>query len=176
MRSNTRHLLVLLGDAVIILASFLATYSLLGWLDTKVDPWPAFVRSLQVLWVVVPLHILCLYSADLYRTPRKTELWRFNTRLLLTILVASALSSGCLFFVPEYILGRRPLTLNAPILIIILISWRELLRWIAPPRKRRLVVVAPLTLIQEYRDLLGTMPEAPFDIVAEVAIGDSGRP
>lgn len=172
MKRNARVIALMTGDLAIIHLSFLATYWLIAWFDPHVSAWPAFVRSLQVIWLVAFLHIICLYAADLYRMSRRRWGRQYQTRLIITILIASALSSAVLFFVPEYILGRRPLLLNTAVLIVLLVTWRELVRLVFPRRTRRLAIVGCAELIADYHACLADTGDHQFEIVGELLIDE----
>ena len=175
MKRNARTLFLMAGDLVVIHLSFLATYWLIAWFDPNVSAWPAFVRSLQVIWLVALLHVICLYSADLYRTDRRRRRRQFHVRVIITILIASALSSAVLFFVPEYILGRRPLLLNTAVLIVVLLTWRELVRHIFPGRTRRLAIVGSAELIEEYRAHLEEAGDLHLEIVGTFVVEEQNE-
>ena len=114
-----------LGDVALMLISLGLTYSLLGAAGAATaGPGEVFEKLVSVGWMFATSQVAALYVLGLY-SPRKAPIdWRYTGQLALAIAAGTALTSGLLFFVPGFVIGRQPLLLNIPILFALLFVWR----------------------------------------------------
>jgi hypothetical protein len=113
-----------LGDVVLTTLALGLAYGLLGIAGAaSVDPSDVVEKLASVGWIFVASQVSALYVLGLY-TPRKAIDWRTTGQLALAISLGTALTSGMLFFVPGFVVGRQPLLLTAPLLFGLLFAWR----------------------------------------------------
>ncbi len=114
-----------LGDVALTIVALGLTYLLLGAAGAATaSPHQVFAKLASVGWIFAASQVAALYVLGLY-SPRKAPIdWRYTGELALAIASGAALTSGLLFFVPGFVIGRQPLLLNLPILFALLFTWR----------------------------------------------------
>ena len=114
-----------IGDVVLTIVALGLTYALLGVAGAATaGPRDVFAKLVAVGWIFATSQIAALYVLGLY-SPRIAPIdWRYTGQLALAIGAGTALTSGLLFFVPGFVIGRQPLLLNLPILFGLLFPWR----------------------------------------------------
>ena len=115
------------GDMLFIGFSLLISYLVRvyltrGYFDlsvmvSKLNPW---------LFFVIFLHTFSLYLLDQYNVTRLTNRLRSSFMVVMSMALASVLTSGFFFFFPKYIFGRQVLLINLMVASVFMVLWRLL--------------------------------------------------
>ena len=140
-RRRTRLRTVLaLGDALLVIASLVLSYQVVGSFAAKPLPAAEVARKLALAgWVFVAVQVGVLYILGLYELKKSSLDWRSVGHLFFAVGTAAVLTSGVLFFLPRFLIGRQILLFQVPLLGIGLFAWRYIwLRFAVgeePPRR-----------------------------------------
>jgi exopolysaccharide biosynthesis polyprenyl glycosylphosphotransferase len=132
--------LLAFGDALLVLASLALSYGLLT--ATGVRSLESGELALKLSLggsAFVGIQISVLYVFGLYALRKRRLDWRQVGPLLLAVGTGAVLTSGVLFFLPRFLIGRQILLVHAPLLCAALFAWRyafyRLVVADEPPRK-----------------------------------------
>jgi len=114
-----------LADACLVLVSLLAAYGLIWFVDdTQYSRQDPTVRILYVYSILLSCQIASMYVLGLYGRRSTLIRWRYGALLFVSVVLAAGCASAFLFFVPDYIIGRRPLILYTVVLLFLLWTCR----------------------------------------------------
>ena len=135
-----RSLVLLAGDVLLIPTSLWLVYGLLRAVGaSEVGSQELVGKLLLAAPVLIASHASALYLMGLYAPSRE----QMTPSLLLAVLLGTVLSSGFLFFVPGFLIGRQPLLVNAALIFALLAGWRMLAsRLLAESQRPRRLALA----------------------------------
>ena len=162
-----RQYILLIGDILVIGFSLLISYLIRvyltrGYLDlsvmlSKLNPW---------LFFVIFLHTFSLYLLDQYNITRLINIIRSSFMVVMSMALASVLTSGFFFFFPKYIFGRQVLLINLMVVSVFMVLWRLLYTEILLGRikSKRLAVIGDGQSISSFIQELSTIQNSGFRI------------
>jgi len=145
--------LLIFGDFIVITYSLFIAYVINFAFFTK----RAFSLS-RIFQKAVPLasiivfFIVVFYLADLYERNKIRNLFQAVTSIVISVLLISLISSGVLFFFTKYIIGRKVIIINIPIVTSLLIIWRFIFLSIIRKSERplRLALIGNIKIIPNF--------------------------
>lgn len=125
-KTKRQKYLLALGDLAVLFLSFLITYIINFAFFARRSYTVSSILGRIFLWAGVfsILSILIFYFSDLYVINKLKNFFRSSILIGLSILFASLITSGILFFFPKYIIGRKVIVINIPVAICFLVLWR----------------------------------------------------
>jgi len=158
---KSQQYLLALGDSIVIFLSFFVTYIINFSFFVRRSYRIRFIFDRMLPWVVilVLLYIFVFYLNDLYTRDKIKNLSRCLLTISIYVLVISLICSGILFFFIKYIIGRKVIIINIPIVICLLMLWRFIFVTLILQKEkpRRLALVGEmqtfLSFIKEFRQL-----------------------
>jgi sugar transferase (PEP-CTERM system associated) len=123
-----RTLVLLIGEALIVLTSFL----LGAWYGWRQDLYLVLVYEggLYKIFAVTALVLLCSHWLDLYDTARLNTKGELYFRLLMVPGVLAFVLAGVAYVRPNYLIGNGSSTIGLVILTIALFGWRIGFSWL----------------------------------------------
>ena len=141
------------GDALLVIASLVVSYQIVEWFGVRMVSAEDLTTKLSSAgWVFVLTHVTTLYVFGLYELEKPRLDWRAAAPLIFAVGAATILTSGVLFFLPPFTIGRQALLLHVPLLCGCLFAWRQLLTHRTSARRapRRLAIAGPRDALTEF--------------------------
>ena len=173
---HQRYLLVL-GDIFIISFSIIIAYIIsFAFFTRRPFYFSHIFDRLIPLASILVFFIFIFYLIDLYEAEKIKNLFRCTTIIAFSVLIVSLISSSILFFFPKYIIGRRVVIINIPILICFLVLWRYIfINLVLEKEKlRRLALIGNADIISHFIDEFFRMGMAEFRIT-QICITGRGK-
>ena len=113
-----RYLLIL-GDILIISGSFIISYIInFAFFTYRTFSFSHITERAIPLGIIIVSFIFIFYLIDLYEVDKIGNIFRSAVTITSSVIIVSLISSGILFFFTKYIVGRRVVIINIPILCI----------------------------------------------------------
>ncbi len=160
-----RTLILILGEALIVAASFL--------IATLVQYGPDSLLALEVehgfskIFGVTGVILIFAYYSDLYDPRQLSSTAETYFRLLTVLSVLCLLLAAVGFFVPTFLLGRGVFVVGVAILTIGLVVWRAAYSWLIrkPYLRERLYIVGDGGRASRLVTAIRERPDLPFEVV-----------
>lgn len=135
-----------------------------------------FLDRLGPWTVILIFYIFVFYLADLYEINKIKDAFRFFVTMTLCIFTASFISSGILFFLTKYVIGRRVIILHIPLVIVFLMLRRFMFIYIILKREKplRLALIGNSKIISHFIDEFFRMGLTEFRIT-QICITDRNQ-
>ena len=117
--------LLVIGDFIVITYSLFIAYVINFAFFTRraFSLSRIFQRAIPLASIVI-FFLFVFYLADLYEKDKIRNLFRAISTIVVCVLLVSLVSSGILFFFTKYIIGRKVIIINIPVVTGMLILWR----------------------------------------------------
>jgi len=124
----------------------------------KLNPWLFFVNF--------PSYFSPFIYLDQYNITRLINIIRSSFMVVMSMALASVLTSGFFFFFPKYIFGRQVLLINLMVVSVFMVLWRLLYTEILLGRikSKRLAVIGDGQSISSFIQELSTIQNSGFRI------------
>jgi exopolysaccharide biosynthesis polyprenyl glycosylphosphotransferase len=118
--------LLAVGDVFIIFLSLFIAYIINFSFFSRRSYSISLIFERVIPWgtLLVFLYIFIFYIADLYTGNKIKNLFFSIVTISLSVLIVSLINSGILFFFTKYVIGRKVIIINIPVVIGLLILWR----------------------------------------------------
>lgn len=123
-----RTLMLLVCEAVVIGASFLAAAALVFGADLYIVL--NYQQGAQKILLLIVITLLCSYYFDLYSPSGLASRYEIYFRLLVVISILSFLLAGIAWIFPEFLIGNGVQVIGLAILTTALSGWRSLYDWL----------------------------------------------
>ncbi len=115
-------------DVVVISIAIFISYCLRIYLNTGVFSLDRVLIKIKLGHaLIIPVHMLTLYVLDLYSLKKMGSPIRMASKIVISVIVAALIISGCLFFFPKYVFGRQVLLYHIFVLSLLLVFCRLVL-------------------------------------------------
>jgi sugar transferase (PEP-CTERM system associated) len=123
-----RTLMLLVCEAVVIGASFLAAAALVFGSDLYIVL--NYQQGIQKILLLTVITLLCSYYFDLYSPSQLASPYEIYFRLLVVISIVSFLLAAIAWIFPEFLIGNGVQVIGLAILTTALSGWRSLYDWV----------------------------------------------
>jgi len=145
--------LLIVGDFIVITYSLFIAYVINFAFFTRraFTLSRIFQRAIPLAGIVV-FFLFVFYLADLYEKDKIRDLFKALSTIVVCVLLVSLVSSGILFFFTKYIIGRKVIVINIPIITGLLIIWRFIFLNIIRKSERplRLALIGSMKIIPNF--------------------------
>jgi len=112
-------------DVVVISVAIFISYCLRIYLNTgSVSLERVLIKIKLGHTFIIPVHMLTLYVLNLYSLKKMGSPIRMAVKIVISVVVAAMIISGCLFFFPKYVFGRQVLLYHTLVLSLLLVFCR----------------------------------------------------
>ena len=112
-------------DVVVISVAIFISYCLRIYLNTgSVSLERVLIKIKLGHAFIIPVHMLTLYVLNLYSLKKMGSPIRMAVKIVISVIVAAMIISGCLFFFPKYVFGRQVLLYHTLVLSLLLVFCR----------------------------------------------------
>ena len=160
----------------IYLSIFIAYFFTFALLEQRPFRLSHFLDRLGPWTVILIFYIFVFYLADLYEESKIKDAFRFFVTVTLCVFTASFISSGILFFLTKYVIGRRVIIIHIPLVIVFLMLRRFMFIYLILKREKplRLALIGNSKIISHFIDEFFRMGLTEFRIT-QICITDMGK-
>lgn len=168
----SRTLVLLMGEALVVSASFLLAVVLTYQADSYLVL--NFQYGYIKIFTVTAVALLCSHWCDLYDPPRLGRSSEVYFRLLLVVSLLSFILAGVGYAFPGFILGKEAFLLGLIILTLALLGWRTVYSWISqhPALREHVYVLGTGEMAERLISGLNGRSDLGVEVVGYSAEGD----
>jgi sugar transferase (PEP-CTERM system associated) len=169
-----RTLVLVLGETLIVVASFLAAAVIRLGQDSVLEL--GVEHGIYKVLVITAVALLCFYYFDLYDAQRVPSTGEMFFRLFVVLGILSFILAALGYFFPDFLLGGDVFLLGITILTVSLIGWRWVYHWLVsqPSLRERVYVMGSGDRARQLVEALRARPVLGMEVVGWAGAAGNG--